>query len=80
MHQNSAFTTAIKKNEKLSRLKISVDSADSLCTTNPQNQGKVQKTVILPDKRLDYLLTELKLVPNVQNSRKFNQTRFLLER
>ena len=35
--------------------------------------------VLLPDKRLDYLLTELNLAPSVQNSRKLNQTSFLLE-
>ena len=30
--------------KNLQDLKISADSADSLCTTNPQNQGKVEKT------------------------------------
>ena len=39
-----------------------------------------ENVVYNPDKRLDYFLTELKLVPNVQNSRKLNQTSFLLER
>ena len=35
--------------------------------------------VLLPDKKLDDLLTELKLVPNVQNSEKLNQTSFYLK-
>ena len=34
---------------------------------------------LLPDKKLDYLLTEFQLVPNVQNSEKLNQTSFLIE-
>ena len=33
-----------------------------------------QNVVLLPDKRLDYFLTELKLGPDVKNSRKLNQT------
>ena len=32
-----------------------------------------ENVVLLPDKRLDYFLTVLKLVPNVQNSRKLNK-------
>ena len=70
-----------KKNEKSSTLKNfrrfrgfalhyeSVESAESW-----------ENFVLLPDERLDYLLTELKLVPNVQNSRKLIQTSFLLGR
>ena len=67
--------------KKIQILKISVDSVDSLCTTNPRNRRKVERNfVLLPDKSLDYFLTDLKLVPNVQKSRKLNQISFLLER
>ena len=67
--------------KNLQDLKISADSADSLCTRNPQNQGKVEKTFYnCQIKGWIIFLTELKLVPNVQNSRKLNQTSFLLER
>ena len=61
--------------------KISTDSADSLCTKNPRNQRKVEKTFYnCQIKGWIIFLTELKLVPNVQNSKKLNQTSFLLER
>ena len=61
--------TSVKKNENLQDFKISAYSADSLCTTNLQNQRKIQKTLYwLPDKRLDYFLTKLKLDRNVQIS------------
>ena len=59
--------------KKLQDLKISANY--------PWNRQKVQKTLyLLPDKKVDYLLTELKIVPIVQNPRTLNQTSFLLER
>ena len=67
--------------KKLQDLKISGNSAYSLCTTNPQNQRQVEKTLYYYQiKRLVFLLTEFELVPNVQNSSKLNLTSFLLER
>ena len=67
--------------KNLQDLKTSVNSADSLCTTNPWNQGKVEKTFYnCQIKGWIIFLTELKLIPNVQNSRKLNQTSFLLGR
>ena len=35
-------------------INISADSKDSLFTANPQNWRKVEKLVLLADKRLDY--------------------------
>ena len=76
-YRSSNFKTSVKKNEDFQDLKTSVDSADSLYTTNPRNPLNV---VLLPDKRLDYFLTVLKLVPNVQNSKKLNKASFFLEK
>ena len=65
----------------LQDLKISTDSAGSLCTANLGNWQKVEKTFYKCQiKGWIIFLTELKLVPNVQNSRKLNQTSFLLYR
>ena len=70
----------MKENEKSSRFKIfrrfrgfalhhvSVESAESS-----------QNVVKLPDKRLDYLLTELKLVPNVQSAESWIRPAFYLK-
>ena len=67
--------------KNLQDLKISADSADSLYTTNPRNRRKVQKTLYYYQiNGWMIFLTELKLVPNVQSSRKLNQTSFSLER
>ena len=38
-----------------------------------------EKALLLPDKRLDYFLTVLKLVPNLESTRKLNKASFLLE-
>ena len=79
-YQNSTFTTSIKKNEKVSRLKNFSRFRGFALHYESAESAESSESVLLPDKRLDYLLTELKLVPNVQNSRRFNHTTFLLER
>ena len=67
--------------KNLQELQISVDSADLLFTSSPRNRRKVEKTLYYYQiKGWIIFLTELKLVPNVQKSRKLNQARFLLER
>ena len=38
-----------------------------------------ENALLLPDKRLDYFLTVLKLVPNLESTRKLNKASFLLE-
>ena len=50
----------------LQELKNSATSTDSCCTMNPRT------CVLLLDKRLDYCLTELKLVRHLQKSKKLN--------
>ena len=79
-YQNSAFKTSKKKNEKSSRFKnfrrfrgfaLHYKSAESAETS--------ENFVLLPDKWLDYLLTELKLVPNVQNSKSRIRPAFYLK-
>ena len=81
MYQSSTFATSIKKNEKSSRFKNFCQFREfALRYESAESAESSENFVLLPDKRLDYLLAELKLVPNVQNSRKLNQTSFLLER
>ena len=66
--------------KNLQDLKISADSADSLYTTNPRNRRKVQKTLYYYQiNGWMIFLTELKLVPNVQSSRKLNRPAFHLK-
>ena len=73
--------TLIEKNGKSSRFEnfrrfggfaVHYESAES--AESSENFSK------LPDKRLDYFLTELKLDSNVQNSRKLNKANFSLEK
>ena len=73
--------TLIEKNGKSSRFKnfrrfrgfaVHYEPAESV--ESSENFSK------LPDKRLDYFLTELKLDSNVQNSRKLNKASFSLEK
>ena len=80
-YQSSTFKTLIKKNGKSSRFQtIRRFCGFALHYESAESVESSEAFVLLPDKRLDYLLTELKLVPNAQNSRKLNQTSFLLER
>ena len=81
MYQNSTSTTSIKKNEKSSRFKNFCQFRwFALRYEFAESAESSENFVLLPDKRLDYFLTELQLVSNVQNSRKLNQTSFLLEK
>ena len=81
MYQNSTSTTSIKKNEKSSRFKNFCQFRwFALRYEFAESAESSENFVLLPDKRLDYLLAELKLGHNVQKSKKLNQTRFLLER
>ena len=71
---NKCFVIKVsrKRNEKCSRfqINISVDSADLLYTANPQNWRKVEKFVLLADKRLDSFVSDLRLIFNLQNEQK----------
>ena len=72
-YQNTNFTTSIKKNEKSSRFKnFRQFSGFALQYESAELRESSENFVLLLDKRLDYLLAELKLVPNVQKSRKLN--------
>ena len=80
-YQSSTFNTLIKKNEKSSGFKnFRQFRGLALHYESAESGESWENFVLLPDKSLDYLLTELKLVSNVQNSRKLNQTSVLLAR
>ena len=71
----------MKKNEISSRTKnFRWFSGFALHFESAGSAESWENFILLPDKRLDYFLTELKLVFNPQNSRKLNQASFLLER
>ena len=70
-----------KKNEKSSSFKnFRRFRGFALHYESAESAESWENFALLPDKRLDYFLTELKLVPNVQNSKRVNQISFLLER
>ena len=80
--ERSNLKNSIKKNKKYSRITnfhwfrgfaLHYESAE--LTESWENF-----VFLLTDKRLNYILTELKLVPNLQKSRKLNQAIFLLKR
>ena len=48
-------------------LNIFANSTDSLSTANPQNWWKVEKLVLLADNRVDYFLSDLRLIFDQQN-------------
>ena len=65
--------------KNLQDTKTSADSADLLCTTNPRNRQEVGKTWYNnADKRLDYFLTELKLICNLQNQKKIKSCQLFI--
>ena len=69
------------KNEKSSRFKnFRRFRGFALHYESVESTESSENVVLLPDKRLDYFLTVLKLVPNIQNSRKLNKASFLLEK
>ena len=71
----------MNKNEKTSRFKnFHRFRGLALHYKSSELAESWENFVLLPDERLDYFLTVLKLVPNVENSRKLNQTSFLFER
>ena len=81
MYQSSTFKTVINKNDKSSRFKdFRRFGGLSLHYESTELAESLENAVLLPDKRLDYFLTVLKLGRNVLNSIKLNQTSFLLER
>ena len=78
-YQSSTFKTLRKKNEKSSRYKYfrRFHGFAPHCESAESGESS-ENFVLLPDKRRDYLLRELQLVANVENSEKLNQTSFLL--
>ena len=69
------------KNEKSSRFKnFRRFPAFALHYESVESTESSENVVLLPDKRLDYFLTVLKLVSNVQNSRKLNKASVSLEK
>ena len=67
-YQSSTFKTSIKENEKSSRFKNFRQFA--LHCESVESVESSENFVILADKRLDYFLTELKLISNLQNQQK----------
>ena len=81
MYQSSTFKTLINKNDKSLRFKdFRRFRGLALHYESTELAESLENAVLLPDKRLDYFLTVLKLGRNVLNSIKLNQTSFLLER
>ena len=72
-NQSSTFEISIKKNEKYSRFKtFRWFRGFALHYESAESAESWENFVLLLDKRLDYFLIEWKLVPNLQNSRKFD--------
>ena len=73
MYQSSTFKTLINKNDKSSRFKdFRRFRGLALHYESTELAESLENAVLLPDKRLDYFLTVLKLGRNVLNSIKLN--------
>ena len=71
MYQSSTFKTSIKENEKSSTFKnVRLFRGFALHFESAELAESRENLVILADKRLDYFLTELKLISNLQNQQK----------
>ena len=69
--QSSNFKTLIKKNEKSARFKnFHQFRGFALHYESLESAESWENLAILADKRLDYFLTEFKLISNLQNQQK----------